>query len=350
MQVWQGVSRRSEPDRAGQSDGFLANAEAKKNIEPVTSERTEPNDGGKEVGPMRVRKWASVLKNAVVDAGRNHMLAFAAGLSYYFVLSLFPALIALSAIVGYLPVPHLFDQILALMSRFVPADSMGLVRYVAHDVLSPHRGALLSFGLIGTLWTASTGFAGMIEALNVAYNVPETRPYWKTRGLALLLTFICGGLLLVALGMMLLGPRFGEWLAGVLHVSFVWARIWPVLRWMVSGTFIVMAVEMMYFLAPNVKQRFWHTLTGAVFAVSAWLVLSYALGIYFQRFANLNRTYGALGGVIALMTWLYWSSFMILLGAEINGEVLRASGDGTLPLKQAPPEKAKPTAARDIAA
>ena len=169
---------------------------------------------------------------------------------------------------------------------------------------------------------------------------------WKTRGLALLLTF-CGGLLLVALGMMLVGPRFGEWLAGVLHVSFVWARIWPVLRWAVSGTFIVLAVEIMYFLAPNVKQRFAHTLTGAVFAVSAWLALSYALGIYFQRFANLNRTYGALGGAIALMTWLYWSSFVILLGAEINGEVLQASGDGTLPLKQAPPEKVKPKAGLD---
>jgi membrane protein len=98
----------------------------------------------------------------------------------------------------------------------------------------------------------------------------------------------------------------------------------------------------MYFLAPNVKQRFGHTLAGAVLAVAGWLGLSYALGVYFQSFANFNRTYGALGGIIALMTWLYWSSFVILLGAEINGEVLQVSGDGTLPLKQAPPEKVKP--------
>jgi membrane protein len=301
---------------------------------------------------MRVRKWGSVLKNAVLDAERNHTMAFAAGLSYYFVLSLFPALIAMSAVVGFLPVPDLFSQILSLMGRFVPADSMGVVRQIVHDVINPHRGALLSFGLLGTLWTASSGFAGMIEALNVAYNVPETRPYWKTRGLAVLMTFLIGSLLLVALGMMLVGPRFGEWLAGVLHLSFLWARIWPVIRWAVSGTFIVVAVESMYFLAPNVKQRFTHTLTGAVFAVASWLVLSFALGIYFQRFANFNRTYGALGGAIALMTWLYWSSFVILLGAEINSEVLQASGDGSLPLKQAPPEKVtpKPATESDIAA
>ncbi len=287
--------------------------------------------------------WMSVLKKAMVDVDRNHTMAFAAALSYYLVLSLFPALIALSAVLGYLPVPDPFNQILTLMARFVPADSMGLVRQIVGDVISPHRGALLSFGLLGTLWTASSGFAGMIEALNVAYNVPETRPYWKTRGLAVLMTFMIGGLLLVALGMMLVGPRFGEWLAGVLHLSFLWARIWPVVRWTVSGAFIVIAVESLYFLAPECEDSAspirWRARS---FAVAGWLALSFALGVYFQRFANLNRTYGALGGVIALMTWLYWSSFVILLGAEINGEVLQASGDGTLPLKQAPPEKVKP--------
>lgn len=302
---------------------------------------------GLEGMDMQVGKWGKIIKNALMDVDRNHTMAFAAGLSYYFLLSLFPALIALSAVVGFLPVPDLFSQILVLMSRYVPADSMGMVRYVVHDVISPHRGALLSFGLIGTLWSSSSGFAGMIEALNVAYNVPETRPFWKTRGLAIIMTFMVGGLLLVALAMMLLGPRFGEWLAGMLHMSFVWARIWPVLRWVVSGTFIVMAVESMYFLAPNVKQNFGHTLGGAVFAVVTWLGLSFALGIYFQRFANFNRTYGALGGMIALMTWLYWSSFVILLGAEINSEVMQANGDGTLPLKQAPPERVTPKRATD---
>jgi membrane protein len=291
---------------------------------------------------MRKAQWVSVIKNAVVDAERNHTMAFAAGLSYYFLLSLFPALIALSAVVGFLPVPDLVSQLLASVAQFVPPDSMGVVRRVAQDVISPHRGALLSFGLIGTLWSASSGFAGMIEALNVAYHVPETRPFWKTRGLAMLLTFLGGGLLLASLGMMLLGPKFGEWLAQTLGVSYLWALLWPVLRWTLSAAFLVMAVESIYFLAPNVKQRFGHTLGGAVFAVATWLALSSALGIYFQRFANLNRTYGALGGGIALMTWLYWSSFVILLGAEINGSLLQSSGDPALPLKQAPPQEAAP--------
>jgi membrane protein len=297
-------------------------------------------------------KLSRILKDVVTDAGQNHMLAFSAGLSYYFLLSFFPALIALSAVASYLPLPNFFNQLMALMAHFIPADSMGVVRQIIHDVMNPHRGALLSFGLIGALWTASSGFAGMIEALNVAYNVPETRPYWKTRLLALLLTFLVGGLVLVALLLMLIGPRFGEWLAGVLHMSALLGHVWPLLRWTVSTGFIVVAVESMYFLAPNVKQRFLHTLTGAVFAVAAWLAFSYGLGIYFQKFAHLNYTYGALGGAIALMTWLYWSAFVILLGAGINGEIIQATGDGTLPLKQTPPEKVKPKPepASDIAA
>jgi membrane protein len=161
-----------------------------------------------------------------------------------------------------------------------------------------------------------------------------------------------GGLLLVALGVVLVGPEFGGWLAGVLHASDLWAHIWPVVRWACSGAFIIMAVECMYFVGPNVKQSFAHTLMGAVFAVGAWLALSYALGIYFQRFANLNHTYGTLGGAIALMTWLFWSSFVILLGAGINSEMLQESGDGTLPLKQIPPERVKPQPATegDVAA
>src|SRR3989475_10095101 len=120
---------------------------------------------------------------------RNHMLQMAAALAYYFVLSLFPALIFLSAVVAYLPVPDLFNQALALMARFLPPDSMGLVRRVLADVISPNKGAFLSFGILGTLWAASGGFAAAMDALNVAYEVKHDRPFWKTRPLSSGVTF-----------------------------------------------------------------------------------------------------------------------------------------------------------------
>src|SRR5207249_4586166 len=119
------------------------------------------------------------------DVKRNQTMQMAAALSYYSVLSLFPALILLSAVVAYLPVPDLFNQTLAMMARFLPPDTMGLVRRVLADVISPNRGTFLSFGILGTLWAASGGFSAAIEALNIAYDVQDDRPFWKTRPLAI---------------------------------------------------------------------------------------------------------------------------------------------------------------------
>ena len=207
------------------------------------------------------------LKQALIgtydDVVDNHTLQMAAALAYYFVLSLFPALIFLSSVVAYLPVPDLFNQGLTVMSRFLPADTMGLVRKILADVISPNRGAFLSFGLLGILWTASGGFAAAIEALNMAYDVEDDRPFWKTRPLAVVLAFVTGALLLVALSVLIAGPRFGGWLASKVHLSAVFVFLWPYVHWTIAIGFTILAVEAVYFLAPNVKQRFLATLPGA---------------------------------------------------------------------------------------
>lgn len=282
-----------------------------------------------------------VLVNAYHDIMNNHTMSMAAGLSYYFVLSLFPLLILLASIVGYLPIPNLFENILSTMSRVVPQESMGLVRKVAATVVQPH-GGLLTFGVVGTIWTASGGFAGLIEALNVAYDVPETRPIWKTRLLAIGLTFVTGLLLLVGLGVIIFGPKIGAWVANGVGLGWTFMQTWPYIKWGVSIGFTVLAVEIIYFWAPNVKQRFWATLPGAVIGVAFWIGTSYALSYYFQNFANFNKTYGTLGAAMALMVWLYWSWFAILVGAEINSELVKASGGGTLKLKEKPPAAVEP--------
>src|SRR5438034_6231321 len=191
------------------------------------------------------------IKNALSrtygDVVRNHTTQMAAALSYYFVLSLFPALIFLSAVVAYLPVPDLFGQALAVMERFLPPDSMGLVRRVLADVITPNRGAFLSVGLLGTLWAASGGFSAAIEALNVAYGVEDDRPFWKTRPLAVGLAFIIGTLLLVAFSVMIVGPRFGQWLAAKVHLSTVFVLLWPYIHWSIAVCFTILAVEALYF-------------------------------------------------------------------------------------------------------
>jgi membrane protein len=283
---------------------------------------------------MGIQQFGQAISRTYEDIGRNHTLQMAAALSYYFVMSLFPALIFLSAVATYLPVPDVFNQSLNLMARFVPGDSMGLVRKVLSDVVTPNRGAFLSFGFLGTLWAASGGFSAAMEALNVAYDVEETRPFWKTRPLAIGLTFVIGFFLLMALGVMIVGPRFGEWLAGRMHLSQLWIWVWPYIHWTISVVFTILAVEALYFIAPNVKQRFWATLPGAVVAVGCWIGLSYLLGIYFRSFANFNKTYGTLGAAVALMVWLYWTGFAMLVGAELNAELAKRTKKGPVP--QAP--------------
>ncbi len=286
---------------------------------------------------MRLAGIKTAIVHTYDDVNRNHTMQMAAALSYYSVLSLFPALILLSAVVAYLPVPDLFNQTLAMMARFLPPDTMGLVRRVLADVISPNRGTFLSFGILGTLWAASGGFSAAIEALNVAYDVEDDRPFWKTRPLALALAFITGILLLVALATMIVGPRFGEWFAARVHLSRLFILLWPYLHWTIAVGFTVLAVEVLYFLAPNVKQRFLATLPGAVLAVGCWIGLSYLLGIYFRHFANFNKTYGSLGAAIALMVWLYWTGFAMLVGAELNAELAKRSREGKLEQKHEPP-------------
>ena len=286
---------------------------------------------------MRPAALTHALTRTYSDIQNNHTMQMAAALSYYFVLSLFPALIFLSAVVAYLPVPDLFNQALALMARFLPADTMGLVRRILADVVSPNKGTFLSFGILGTLWAASGGFAATIEALNMAYEVKDDRPFWKTRPLAVGLAFITGALMLVALSVMIVGPRFGEWLAGKVHLSSLFVLLWPFIHWTTAVLFTILAVEVLYFIAPIVKQRFMATLPGAILAVSCWMGLSYLLGIYFRHFANFNKTYGTLGAAVALMIWLYWTGFAMLAGAELNAELAKMSREGRLQEKHEPP-------------
>ncbi len=280
------------------------------------------------------------IKRAIVrayqDVVRHHTLQVSAALSYYFVLSVFPTLIFLSAVMGFIPLPDLFADVLLLMNRLLPADTMHMVYSVLNDVLSSHRGTWLSFGLLGTIWTTSAAFDSMIEALDIAYDAPRTRPFWKSRLLAIGLGAICAALLLTALAVMVVGPRFGEWLAERVAFSAVFVAVWPAVRWTIALCFTVLAVELLYFLAPNVKQRFFATLPGAVLSVAVWNGLSFLLGLYFRHFAHFNRTYGTLGGFIAFMVWSYWTSFVLLVGAELNAELAKESKQGSLQPKESP--------------
>jgi|SRR5579864_5544696 len=273
-----------------------------------------------------LREARDVIISVYREVQRTRMFNVAAGLSYYFLLSLFPLLILLATLLGYLPIPHLFDQAMDFASRFVPAEAMGLVRRILQSVLEPSRGGLLSLGIIGTLWAASGGFSSMIDALDIAYDSRARRPMLKQRTVALGLTFMTGGLMAIAMLLTIVGNRAGHFLATVLHLSYAFEWSWPLLRWGIIVACIILSMELLYFIGPNVKQRFKHTLPGAIAGTVLWILISAAVNIYISHFANYNKTYGTIGAVIALMFWLYVSSIAILLGAELNSELLKVEG------------------------
>lgn len=276
------------------------------------------------------------LSCALRDVFGHHNFQVAAALSYYCILAVFPGLIFLSAVMGTIPLPDLFGNVLVLMSHLLPSETMKVVRSVLTDVLATNRKTWLSVGMLGIVWVTSTAFDAMIEALDVAYDVKENRPFWKTRLLAVVLGAIAGTLLMASLSVMIVGPRFGAWLAARIPISHFFVLLWPAIHWMIAIGATVLAIEALYYLAPNVKQRFSATLPGAILTVTCWLGFSYLLGIYFRHFANYNRTYGTLGGVIALMTWFYWTAFALLVGAELNAELAKESEKGQLPAKEQP--------------
>ncbi len=256
---------------------------------------------------------------------RTRAFTMAAAMSYYFLLALVPLLIFLSAMLGYLPIPNLFDQLLDILAVLVPADAMQMVQRILTNLLIPHRGGLLSFGLLSYLWTASGGFAASIDALNVAYDVKKSRSWLRDRLQALLLTFTTGMLSLIGLLLIIAGPRFGHLLTELFPLPGVFGDVWPLLRLVTIFVTIVVAIETQYYLAPNRKQRFRDTLPGAVVAVLGIFLSSGFLGFYFSHFANYNKTYGSLGAVIILMLWFYVVALLLVAGAELNAELLKHS-------------------------
>jgi membrane protein len=265
--------------------------------------------------------YKRAVRRVFNDVLKDQTFQAAAALSYYSILSMFPALILLSAVMAYVPLPNFFADALAAMGRVVPRTTMPVVYSVLIGVLGANLRAWLSFGTIGTLWLVSSAFAEMIDALDAAHDVTEHRPFWKSRLLALGLSILTGLLLMCAIATMVIGLKAGDWLAGKVFLSGLFALLWPLLHWTLGIGFALVGVQLIYFLAPNVKQRFMATLPGAVVSVVCWMGLSYLLGIYFRYFESYNRIYGTLGGLLALMTWLYWAYFIFLAGGKLNAEL-----------------------------
>jgi len=275
-----------------------------------------------EIGLWQLAKLTAkrISENAVTDR--------AAQLSYYFLFSLFPFLFTLVTLAAYLPVQGAIDQLMARLDPLMPEAAMSIVRDRLTALTTQQRPHLLTFGLVLAVWSASRGVDALRTALNLSYDVKESRPWWKVQAIAIGITIATSALMLLSITGLALGSGVGVWLAGKLHVDQYWALLWSWLRWPITAAGVMLVLALLYYFLPDVKQEWRYITPGSVLATMLWLLLTWGFSFYAETFGSYDKTYGAIGGVIVLMTWLYISGFVFILGGEVNAVLEHASAEG----------------------
>jgi membrane protein len=214
---------------------------------------------------------------------------------------------------------------LTTLAKVLPPEAMTLVANTLHDVTANSSRSLLSFGIIGTLWSASSGVVSLMNSLNTVYHVREGRSFWKQRLISVGLTI--GLALFIVLGTVLImfGDRFSVWLGKLLGHGAILKVVWSAVDYILGLVMLLLGVESIYYFGANVKQKWSWTSPGAIFAVAAIISGSLLFSFYLRYAPSYSATYGSLGAVIVLMLWLYIFGLVILLGGQINAEIEQAA-------------------------
>jgi membrane protein len=245
----------------------------------------------------------------------------AAELSYYFLLSLFPFLIFLLSFTAYLPISP--NDVLGMIEQYAPGDVSSMLESNIKDILNNRNGGLLSFGIIAALWSASNGLNAIVRSFNVAYEVEENRSFLIVRLTSILLTVAMVITILIALLLPVFGREIGLVVSDFIGASSTFLTAWDALRYFISITILLIIFTALYFFAPNKRLHLTYVIPGAVIATVGWIVVSTLFSYYVSSFSNYSATYGSIGGIIVLMTWLYLSGMMILIGGEINALIFK---------------------------
>jgi membrane protein len=271
--------------------------------------------GGLTVKELAKRTWR--------ESNEDNVWGGAAQLGYYFLLALFPMLIFLMSLLGFLPGAQ--ENIIRMLARVVPGQAMTLVYQFMQDVVEHRSGGLLSFGVLATLWAASSGVSAVMETLNIAYDVEEGRPFWRVRLTAIGLTVGLALLITGGAGLVIFADKISQWLAAMLGLGAFFAIVSSIVGYVLGVACMFIGIELVYFFGPNLKQS-WRWITpGAVFAVAGIVLGSLGFSIYLRVAPSNSATYGSLGAVMTLMLWLYLIGLVLLAGGEINSEIEHAA-------------------------
>jgi len=295
----------------------------KRDKQSVPETHGEADRGREAKSPAQVppRGWKDVLLRVKQDIKDDQISIIAAGVAFYSMLALFPTLIAAISIYGLFVDPAEAANHVKQLTDVMPDQAAALIGNQLTEVAKASSGAKLTsliLSILISLWSASSGMKALIEGVNIAYDEPETRGFIKLRGLALLLTI--GAILVfgLAIGAIAVFPA----LAGKLPGGQVLETVAGVLRWVILGAVIIGGLAVIFRLSPDRDQpRMKWVSSGAIMATVFWLLASIGFSFYADNFANYNKTYGSIGAVVILLFWLYITAFIILIGAELNGQL-----------------------------
>ena len=259
------------------------------------------------------------------------MLGLAAQLAYYFFLALFPAILFLLAIASFFPLSNVTDDIARSLGPFVSPQVLELIQDQMRRLANNDSGGLLTFGVVGALWSSSAAIVSIIGALNRAYDIEEGRPWWKVRLVAIGLTFGAALFVLGALSLVLVGPTLADALGRATGWGAPFEWTWLVLQWPLVFALAAAGIGLVYYFGPDADQDWSWITPGAAAATVLWLVVSLLFKLYIANFTDYNAAYGTVGGVIVLLLWFYVSGLAILAGAELNAEIEHASPHGKAP-------------------
>jgi membrane protein len=300
-----------------------------------------PGLRGLSVWEFLRRLWRNVQDHAATDS--------AAQLAYYFLFALFPALLFLVTLAAFLPLQDAVDELLVRAADLMPGQAFMIVADHVQDLVRQGRPNLLGTGVLVTIWSASRGVDALRRALNLAYDVKETRSFWRVQARSIGVTSAGALLVPTAFAMVLLGGRAGTALAVRIGIEREFVTVWSWLRWPITGGIVIFAAAVAYYYLPDVRQRWRYITPGSVTATILWLLGTWAFTRYVDGFADFNATYGSIGAVVVLLTWLYLTALAFIAGGEVNAVIEHASPEGKAKGARSPGERPPPKAERPSA-
>jgi membrane protein len=285
--------------------------------------------------------WGALFKRSFRELLADDALNLAAQQAYYFFFALFPALLAVISIASFFPVANLTGQVVQMLASVAPKDVIEIITGQLDKISGDRAGGLLTVAFLVTLWSSSGAVVSMCTTLNAAYDITESRPWWKVRLIAIGLTIGLAVFVLVSMTLVVAGPSMARGIADRAGLGEVFVWTWWIVQWPLIFLLVATAIALVYYFAPDAEQEWVWITPGSVLATLLWLVISLGFKFYVATFGTYTETYGLIGGVMVLLLWFYLSGLALLFGAELNSEIEHASPYGKDVGEKVPGEKKK---------